>query len=171
MALVVLLVCIGLLAAWAMRAAGWKGAVLVAVALIALGGGWSASETVIWRNDEYRRVIAEFKQATPFVRRANPGDGESDWNENLVARNGVRVNVRARAHLDTATIQYSDEGSPREMFRAVDYTNIADVRRHGNLLYVLRSITLFHTEYRITVFDVDRRTVTADRRVDVGEVR
>jgi len=171
MALVLLLVCIGLLAALAKRAAGWKGAVLVALALIALGGGWWASENVIWRNDEYRRVIAEFKQATPFAKRADLGHGESGWKENLVAPNGIGVNMRAGAHIDTATVRYSDEGSPRQMFRPVDYTNISDVRTHGNVLYILRSITLFHTEYRITVFDVDRREVSADRRVDVADVR
>jgi hypothetical protein len=116
---------------------------------------------VIWRNDEYRRVIAEFKQATPFAKRADLGH----------APNGIGVNMRAGAHIDTATVRYSDEGSPRQMFRPVDYTNISDVRTHGNVLYILRSITLFHTEYRITVFDVDRREVSADRRVDVADVR
>ena len=171
MALIVLVVCIGFLAALAIRAAGRKRALIIAVSLIALGAWLWASETVIWRDDEYRQVIAEFKQATPFVRQADLGGGQSGWNENLVAPNDIRVSVRAGAHIDTATVRYSDEDAPREMFRPVDYTNISDVRSQGNLLYVLRSITLFRTEYRLTVFDINRRVVIADRRVDVGEVK
>jgi len=84
---------------------------------------------------------------------------------------GAHAVVRAGDHLDIATVRYSDERAPRQLFPPADYTNISDVRRLGTTLFILRSIALFRTEYRLTAFDVDRPAPIADRRVDLADVR
>lgn len=166
-----LVLCIGLLVALAVRAAGWKRVLIGTVALTLVTGVIWVSSTIVWRDDQYRHVTAEFKAAAPFPKRADLSGGGSGWDESIKIASAVRADLTARDHLDIATIRYSDEGAPRQLFPPADYTNISDIRWRGDKVYILRSITLFQTEWRLTVFDVDRRVVVGDRRVDADDVR
>jgi len=150
---------------------GLKRVLIGAAALTVLMGTVCVSMTIIWRDDQYQQLIAEFKAAPSFPKRPDLGDGRSGWKENIATANAVRADLTAGEHFDIATVRYADEGSPRQLFPPADYTNISDVRRRGDALYILRSITLFRTEWRLTVFDVDHRIVVADRRVDAEDVR
>jgi hypothetical protein len=167
----VLLLCCSLLIALAVRAWGWRRVLAGVTGLVLLAGAFWLSGTVIWRDDEYRRVTLDFKAATPIAKRSDRGDGQTGWNEHIAIPGTVHANLRAGDHLSIATIRYSDETSPRQMFPPADYTNIGEIRRRGSLLYILRGITLFRTEYRLNVFDVNRRVVVADRRVDLADVK
>jgi hypothetical protein len=63
-------------------------------------------------------------------------------------------------------VQYSDESTPRTIYKYRDYTTVLDVRRSGNDVYILRGITLVLSERRLSHYDVSSRTVIADRRID-----
>jgi hypothetical protein len=69
------------------------------------------------------------------------------------------------------TVWYSDESERRRVFPPADYENISDVRLLGDVLYVHYSITLFRREDRLAVFDLRRRKVVADRRVDRNDLK
>lgn len=170
--LTVIAVSVGLLL-WAIALKiGFRRIVLGTSVIVAVTGLWVAYSTVIWRDTEYWRTTEGFRTASVIAKRADPDLlDNTGWNEVLLIAGGLRVTIRAAPVRDVATVQYSDEVSPRNLFPYRDYTNVMDVRRKGDVLYVLRSITLVGSETRLTVFDLARREVIADRRVGSDDVR
>ncbi|HXD18523.1 MAG TPA: hypothetical protein VN654_16030 [Vicinamibacterales bacterium] len=96
--------------------------------------------------------------------------GNPGWNQDLTVTSAVRVHLLAGEHFAFATLRYSDEKTPRQVFKPADYTNIGDVRRSDDMLYVLRSITLLRIEDRLTGYDLRNRVVLADRRLDPSDL-
>lgn len=172
--LAVIAVSVGLLLWAIVLKVGFRRTLLGTLVVAAVVGLWVAYSTVIWRDEEYRRITDGFKTAALITKRDDPDviSGSSNgWNESLLLSGGVRVTIRARAFFGAATAQYSDEVSSRNLLPPRDYTTVIDVRREGDVLYVLRGITLVGTERRLTVFDLARREVIADRRVGSDDVR
>jgi len=138
-------------------------------ASLATGIGWTSATTVS-RDAEYRRIIDGFDNAMPLPKSTIDSLRNPGWNQDLAVTSAVSVHLRAGEHLDVARLRYSDEAVPREAFKYADYTNIGDVRRSGDMLYILRSITLFRVEYRLTAYDLRNRAVLADRRVSPSDL-
>lgn len=157
---------------WAVaQAVGWKRTLLGALSVVIVGAAFWTYNTLIWRDAEYWLVADDFKRATAVAKQADIGDGRSGWAESIAIATGVRANLRAGEHMDVATVGYSDETSRRDVFAPADYINISDVRMHASVLYILRSITLIGSEYRLAVYDLNQRAVIADRRVDLRDVK
>jgi len=136
----------------------------VVVFALMLAIGW-ISATTVWRDAEYRRTIDAFDHATSLSKGTVDSLGNPGWNQDLAVTSAVRVHLLAGEHLDVAKLRYSDERLPRQVFTPADYTNISDVRRSGDMLYILRSIVLLRVEYRLTAYDLRKRVLVADRRV------
>jgi hypothetical protein len=139
------------------------------VAMVVLIGIGACLAMPLRRDAEYSRVIADFKSATALPQMPLDRSNSLGWIADFEGANGVGVHLRAGAHLTDARLQYSDEQSPRPVFNYKDYTNIIDIRVRGRLLYVLRAISLFRTDYRLTVYDLNGRMVVTDRRVDITD--
>jgi len=124
----------------------------------------------IRRDAEYMRIIGAFDHAMPLLKGTIDSLRNPGWNQDLAVTSTVRAHLLAGEHLNVATLRYSDEATARQVFTSADYTNISDIRRSGDLLYILRSITLFRVEYRLTVYDLRNRAVLADRRVSPSDL-
>jgi len=125
----------------------------------------------IRRDAEYSRVVKEFKEAGPLAQRTLDASGNVGWDADFAVAGGVTAHLRAGMHLTDARVHYADEQSPRPVFDYKDYTNISDIRVRDSVLYVLRVISLFQNEYRLTVYDLNRRAVVTDRRIALTDVK
>jgi hypothetical protein len=77
---------------------GFRRTLLGTLVVAAVAGLWVAYSTVIWRDEEYRRITDGFNTATLIAKRDDPDfNGSTGWNESLLLSGGVRVTIRARA--------------------------------------------------------------------------
>ena len=171
---IVLVLCGGLLLWCVVRAAGWKRTLIgSACILITVAATWIYN-TAIWRDAEYRRELDGYKGAMAVTRERDPNDVAPPslrWREDIALPNRVMATITASEAFDVARLKYSDERNPRAIFKYADYTSVLDVRRKGNDLYVLRDIILLLSERRLSHYDLSRRMLIVDRRIDPDDLR
>jgi hypothetical protein len=174
---VVLVVCIGWLIILIVRAAGWRRALIGAVVLIVLAGALWVFNTTVWRDDEYRRVTAAFKEAEPFPKQADIGGRRGGWNETIVtnARSararaptqscapGIISTSRPFATRTNARLASSSRPPTTRTFR----TSAGWARRCSSCVRSLFSARSTGSRRSMSI----GRRLFADRRVDLADVR
>lgn len=146
----------------------FAGATLAAFAIAA----WIFNTTV-WRDAEYWKLIEGYKAARVLPKRPDAQDPRNvkRWEEQIALPNGISVTLVALEGFTSSTVRYSDEQTPRDIYRYVDYTVPTDVRIRGGQLYILRGIALLTREMRLLLYDLTRRELVVDRRVDDRDLR
>jgi len=114
----------------------------------------------MWRSQGYRDVIAEYKTATVLPSEVDK-DGTRIWNQPLPPDSPVKATVTGRS-MDAIQVTYPDEPKSRLAHPLQDYTSIREVRVKGSRLYVYRAAVLMWTEYRLAVYDLEKRKQQAD---------
>jgi hypothetical protein len=130
-------------------------------------------ETAIWRDDEYWRLVGGYERARPVTKQPDlkePGVFPDRWYELMPLAEGITAAIEALGSLNpSTTVRYSDSPTVYQLYPARDYTTLIDLRVDGEIIYVLRSISLIGTERRLVLFDLTSREVIADRRVDPND--
>ncbi len=143
---------------------------IVATAIIVALTIVGAKETLVWRDDPYWRLVDGYKRAQPIKKQPDakrPGFLPDRWVESVQLPQGVTATIEAVESLNPrATVTYSDAPTAHDLYQPRDHTTLVDVRIDETGVYVLRRIELITNEQRLTRFDLTRRQVTADRRVD-----
>jgi hypothetical protein len=143
---------------------------IAATAIILLLAVFWAKETLVWRDETYWRLVEGYKRARSVKRQPDanrPGFLPDRWHESVQLPDGVTATVEALDSLNPrATVTYSDAPTVHDLYQPRDYTTLVDLRIDGTSVYVMRSIELITSERRLALFDLTRRQVTADRRVD-----
>jgi hypothetical protein len=169
---IILVICTGMLVWLVVRRAGLKRTLYGTATAFVIVGCLYASAKTIWKDSEYRRVVADFKRAMPLKKRDLDGSRYQGWDEKLsLPASPLTVYLHAADRFDIATARYSDEPESRPLFKLYEYTGISDVRHRDGTIYIVRSISFFWTEWRLTVFDLKTREVVTDRRVDPTDVK
>jgi hypothetical protein len=144
----------------------------MATAIVIILAAFWARETLVWRDDEYLRLVDGFKRARSITKQPDKERASfpDRWQESFQLPDGVTATVEALDTLNPrATVTYSDARTVHDVYPPRTYTNLVDVRMEGTRLYVMREITLFMTERRLALFDLTHREVIADRRVDSSD--
>jgi hypothetical protein len=143
---------------------------VVATAIIVILAILWAKETLVWRDDPYWSLVESYKRARPIRKQPDakrPGFLPDNWVESVQLPEGVTATIEAVESLNPrATVTYSDAPTIHDLYQPRDYTTLVDLRIDETGVYVLRNIELVTSEQRLTRFDLTRRQVTADRRVD-----
>ena len=146
-------------------------AITATAIVIILAAIW-ARETLVWRDDEYLRLVDGYKRARSLTKQpdAKRDSFPDRWHESFQLRDGVTATVEALDTLNPrATVTYSDAQTVHHLHQPRDYTTLVDLRIEGTSLYVMRGIALFTSEQRLVLFNLTRREVIADRRVDSSD--
>lgn len=153
---------------WPLRPAG-----VIFGALVLLSAGLYASCFAVHKTRGYRNAIVEYRAASPLVHLPpmTPG-APGSWDSRLTLADSVTVSVRAADAFSSAFVRYSDEPVDRTVYRYVDYVHVADIRAHGDRLYVLAHGLAggLSEGTRLVVFDLRRRLKLFDRRIDLRDV-
>jgi hypothetical protein len=116
----------------------------------------------MFRSKLYRSTIADYKSATVLPNETDKESGAQMWRVQLPADSAVHATVSGYAHMDVIGVKYPDESERRLVHPHADYTNNLEVRVKGSTLYVYRAVTLVWTEYRLAIYDLAKRKLTAD---------
>jgi hypothetical protein len=132
-----------------------------------------AKETLVWRDGEYHRLVRAYGTARSIDQQADVGFPPHDrWHQAVAISIGVTATIDVPDSLNPpATISYSDRPTVFQLYPPRDYTTVIDVRLDGVSLFVLRAVALVGTEHRLVMFDLIRREVVVDRRVDPNDVK
>ena len=130
--------------------------------------GWPP---VIIHNSEYRKLIADFKQAQ---RREQLPDkaGNTCWDFQVqLPDSQTTVQVKGFAFSSVVGITYSDEGVQRKLYEYFDYSHPHVIRMAGTILYVHWTESLLITENFLMAYDMAARREILRRKIDPGDLR
>lgn len=144
-------------------------AVFACVALVAACARPGGVRRPWIRTHGYHEAIAAFERATD-IPSTEAGQGVPVWRANLSTRASGEVTVTGRAFMDVLKVQYADEHEPRLIVPPEDYPTTLDARSDGSALYVYRAVTVVWTEYRLAVYDLEKRQLRNDWLVDPDDV-
>ena len=146
--------------------------VVASICLLVLVVALNSRRDVLQRDDEYRRLQDTVRMANviaPMSERDDYGGVREFWNAPLTLSNGTKVTVKIEKMPNGNAVAVYSDGSEKSIRPLADYTNHLCVAVNADDLYLLRSITLFNTQYRLLRFDLRNGVIAVDRRVDVGD--
>jgi hypothetical protein len=145
--------------------------VFASICLLILVVVVNSRRDMLQRDEEYWRLRNIFRMAkviAPMSKHDNYGVREF-WNAPLTLSDGSTVTVKIDKVMNgNAVVAYPD-GSEKSIRPHADYTHHLCVAVDGDDLYLLRSISLFDTQYRLVRFDLRNGAIAVDRRVDGGD--
>lgn len=144
-------------------------AVLIPIAAIGTLLGWIYYGGPILRNRPYRELIADFQHAQRINHRWR-GCENAGWDFSVQLAE-VQTKIQVQADPSGAVrINYEDEGNERILFDYVDYNYLNEIRMAGNILFVYRTESLFHTDHWLLAYDLIGRRDIIRRRVDPADM-
>jgi hypothetical protein len=148
---------------------------ILSIAIVAAAGLlWIAVEgwpPIIIRDGQYRKLIADFKQAQPRNRaQANEKNIKWDFQVQLSERQ-TTVGVKAYEFPCVVSVKYADEGVGGGLYEYLDYSHPHEIRTAGDIIYVHWSHGVISDEDWLMAYDLAARREITRREIDPDDLK